>query len=179
MRNIMPEIFTLVQYLEALKSNLTDFRPDCCPKCGKSGLWFHAFYYRIADYVNLDLLSLNPIPIPRFRCPRCGATCSVLPECIPPHRHYPWSIQQEVLEDVLQGKSYRTISQARRPSRRTISRWIRRLKERFQIHASHLRTLLPRLGYCGQWSSFWQACLQACPLSTAMLKLNNASIVVP
>lgn len=179
MRIIMPTIFTLVQYLALIKDNLACFLPDFCPHCGKSGLWSHGFYYRIADYINIGLLSLNPIPIPRFYCPHCSKTCSVLPECIPPHRHYPWTIQQAVLEDVLQGKSYCSISRARRPSRRSISRWMGRLKERFQLHASHLRNLLPPLGYCAQWSSFWQTCLQAFPLSTAMLKLNNADIVIP
>lgn len=179
MRIIMPAILTLVQYLSIIKNNLAAMRPDICPHCGKSGLWFHGFYYRIADYTNTGSSSLNPIPIPRFYCHHCRKTCSVLPECIPPHRHYPWSIQQEALEDVLQGKSYHSISRSRRPSRRSISRWITRMKERFRFHATHLRSLVPKLGYTAQWSSFWRACLSEFPLSTAMLKLNNAAVFVP
>lgn len=179
MRLIMPEIHTLVQYLALIKNNLRAFLPDFCPHCGKSGLWFHGFYYRIADYTNTGSLSLNPVPIPRFYCPHCRRTCSVLPECIPPHRHYPWSIQQEVLEDVLQEKSYRSISEVKRPGRRSISRWITRMKERFRLHAAHLKSLVPKLGCTSEWSSFWQACLSIFCLSTAMRNLNNAAIFVP
>ena len=160
MRIILPEIISLSQHNNLLEVEPEKFRPERCPTCGKSGLWKHAHYKRKADYEHSGLESLNPVRIPRFYCPCCHKTCSVLPECIPPQRHYPWFIQQVVLMLVLTGLSYQYVSQETKPSRWTISRWIRRLKSQFLKHADHLRSLLPSLGRFSEWMEFWHFTLR-------------------
>ncbi len=179
MRSILAGIITLIQHLALLHSDPEKFRPQHCPSCGKSGLWCHGSYFRKADYDNTGASSLNPVTIPRYYCTLCHNTCSVLPECIPPQRHYPWLIQQSVLLSVLSGESYQKTSKDNKPSRWTISRWQKRLKTRFLIHTSHLRSWLPKLGRMTEFNEFWQSVLKECSLSNAMLILNNAEVVIP
>jgi len=178
-RPILAGILSLIQHNNLLESNAEMFRPSQCPSCGKSGLWCHGHYERQADYEHSGSESLNPIAIPRFYCPHCHATCSVLPECIPPRRHYPWLIQQAVLLLVFKGSSYQALSQQTRPSRWTIGRWIRRLKSRFLIQVDQLRLLEPSLGRCSQLIEFWISFLKRSSLSSAMVNLNNAGIIIP
>ncbi len=179
MRSILAGIITLTQHLALLHSNPEKFRPQCCPSCGKSGLWCHGGYTRKADYENTGASSLNPVTIPRYYCQFCHSTCSVLPEYIPPQRHYPWLIQQSVLLSVLSGNSYQKASKDNRPSRWTISRWQKRLKKMFLMHASHLRSLLPNLGRMTGFNEFWQSVLKEHSLSNVMLILNNAEVIIP
>lgn len=179
MRNILPGILSLVQHNHLLETNIEQFRPKQCPYCSKSGLWFHGSYSRKADYEHAYPDSLNPITILRFYCPCCHATCSVLPECIPPRRHYLWKLQEVVLLLLMNGLSYRKVSQQVLPSRWTISRWVRRLKARQLIYASHLRSFMPSLGRLTEFIDFWQALLKTHSLSYVMLNLNNARLDVP
>lgn len=88
MRSILSNIESLYQHNQTRSDNIEAYRPQQCPHCGKAGVWRHGDYLRKADYENSGLESLNPVAIPRFYCPHCGRTCSVLPACIPPHRHY-------------------------------------------------------------------------------------------
>ena len=163
MRIILPEIFSLCQHNNLLQTNSEQFRPSKCSTCGKSGLWCHGHYDRKADYEGIGKDSLNPIAIPRYYCPHCHTTCSVLPECIPPERHYPWLIQQAVFCLVLMGMSYKKTSQQTKPSRWTISRWFRRLRSQFLNHADHLRSLLPALGRISEFIQFWKTILTMQP----------------
>ena len=179
MRCILPGILSLVQHNETLDANSEKFRPAHCPECGKSGLWCHGHYDRKADHENFGEDSFNPIAIPRFYCPSCHSTCSVLPECIPPQRHYPWWIQQKVFLLFLLGLSCRAISQQQKPSRWTISRWLRRLKSRFSLHGDHLCSRFPSLGRITEFIKFWSSVLCSHSLSSVMLNLNNAGVIIP
>jgi len=146
---IMPGIVSLSQYITILSDSPDVLKPEQCPGCGKAGsLTANGCYHRKADHEHVGSQSRNPIPILRFYCPLCRITCSVLPECIPPRRHYEWSIQQAVIEQCVQGSSFRAVAKQSRPSRWTIGRWLRRLSARFLAHATELRNKLPQLGYC-------------------------------
>lgn len=179
MRCILADILSLVQHNEIQNTHSEKFRPSNCPQCGKSGLWCHGHYDRKADYENSGKDSLNPVAIPRFYCPSCHSTCSVLPECIPPRRHYLWCIQQQVFLLFMMGLSYRAIDQKKKPSRWTISRWIRQLKSKFLVHSDQLRSLLPKLGRFTEWIPFWKSLLGTHRLSSVMLNLNNAGVMIP
>lgn len=179
MRNILSGILLLIQHIQLLNVDAEQFRPNQCPHCGKSGLWRHGFYSRKADYEHTHPNSLNPVPTPRFYCPHCRTTCSVLPECIPPKRHYPWVIQEQILLLILDGVSYSEASRQSKPSRWTISRWINKLQARQLLYASQLQSLLPSLGRIRDFTQFWQTLLSRHPLSTVMLNVNNAGLVVP
>ena len=179
MRPIVADILSLFQYVKHIQQDPRSFRPDVCPYCGRKNPRCHGHYARKADRENPSHSSLNPIWIFRFYCPDCCRTCSVLPECIPPHRWYLWVIQQAVLELFFLGQSFRKISQQLLPSRWTISRWVVRLRKRFELHALHLKSLFSWLGYTSGFIEFWQRCLAKMSLSTAMLQLNNLGVVIP
>lgn len=174
MKRIIPNINTLLQYIIFL--NAKPKLSCCCEYCGSCNIWCHGCYYRKSDR---DRGELNPIAIPRFLCCNCGRTFSVLPECIAPRCWYLWNMQQEALVLWLKNFSYRAISKKLLPSRKTISRWISRLKEQFLIHADQLRTFCKELGYYQDFQSFWKECLDRWGLSKIMLMLNNAGIIVP
>jgi transposase-like protein len=176
---IIPAIFSLVEHLKTLQTNPEVYRPAQCPHCGKAGSWCHGCYFRQSDRDKPSRESLNPVPIPRFRCPHCNRTCSVLPECIPPRRWYLWAVQQTVLTLLLSGCSIRNLSTQVRPSWRTIKRWHARWEECFALYNLHLRNLIPDLGRYPEFQAFWQACLSHMPLSTAMLLLNEREVAVP
>lgn len=179
MRIILPGITSLVQHNKLLETDLESYRPNQCPKCEKSGLWRHGYYTRKADYERMGSASLNPIAIPRFYCSHCRSTCSVLPECIPPYRHYPWLIQQAVLLLVIAGRSYQAISAQEKPSRWTIKRWLRRLQSQFVTHADHWRARRPSLGRISGWMACWQSVLKNHALSSVMLDFNRVGMVIP
>lgn len=177
MRSILPGILSLVHHRQQLEDNPETYRPEQCLNCGKSGVWCHGHYDRKADREGSG--SLNPITIPRFYCPHCKTTCSVLPECIPPKRHYLWQIQAWVFRLHCAGISYRKISKCHQPSRWTISRWCRRFKARFSVHAEALRVVFSDLGRFTEYISFWSAFLEHGSLSQAMLIVNNQGVIIP
>lgn len=179
MRHIIATISSLVEYLAIVNTQPEKLRPSHCLHCGKLGLWCHGHYTRKADKENSSVDSLNPIPIFRFYCPNCRLTCSSLPECIPPNRHYLWDVQQKVILLWLLCESYQKTSDALMPSRWTISRWCRRLVSRFSLHASALRNQVIELGRFSTITDFWCAVLHRFTLSRAMLLLNNAGINIP
>ena len=179
MRYILPGIKTLAQHIQQLITDPNHYRPKQCATCGKSGLWCHGTYGLKADRENPSTHSLNPILIPRFYCPSCYRTCSVLPECIPPRRWYLWAIQQATLLAVFLGKSIYHSAREHLPSRFTVSRWFNRLVEQFHHHRFHLSAHLAQLGYTDSFEAFWQACFQKLNLSGAMCLLNQAGVVVP
>ena len=179
MMQILSGILSLVQHNQTLSCQGELYRPSHCPTCGKAGLWHHGCYPRQADYENSGDQSLNPVSIPRFYCPQCKATCSVLPECIPPKRHYLWLIQQAIFLLYLAGLSYQSISRQSKPSRWTISRWCRRFKASYRVHADHFRSKLPALLSIQALPLFWQTLLENMSLSSAMLSLHQAGITIP
>jgi len=173
MRNIIPDILTLVQYFELLSKSRSIWR---CHNCGSRQSWKHGCYCRKADR---DGQNLNPVPIQRLKCCGCGKTYSVLPECIPPRRWYLWKSQQDVLLLILSGESYSAIARKVLPSRSTISRWISHFKAKARDYADCLRSFHSELGRFDKFKAFWQECLKLWPLSKLMLNLNNAGVIIP
>lgn len=178
---IVASILSLTQHLKSLEADPERYYLECCPHpdCGKSGLWRHGFRYRKSDREYDEKSSLNPIPILRLYCPSCGHTCSLLPECIAPLRWYLWLIQQTAIKLYFNGLSFNKISQKIRPSRWTISRWIKRLRDPFKIHALYLKSKWSWLGYKTALDEFWPALLDKIDLSHAMLFLNNQGVLIP
>lgn len=175
---ILSDIVSLRQYIMIFeKKEFAD--NERCSHCGKSGLWRHGSYARKADRTSKPRESLNPILIQRYYCPSCRKTCSVMPECIPPHRWYLWSIQQAALTLLLAGKSLRAIAQEIAPSRRTVGRWINRFKEQFHFHKDVLCTHAVDLGRTTGFTDFWQACFGQMSLAQAMRLCHVAGVFIP
>ena len=180
MRPIISEITSLFQYLKLFREDPHQFRPDRCPHCKSVGrLNYHGIYYRKPDRENPSRSNLNPIPITRFYCTVCRRTCSVLPNCIAPHRWYMWEIQEEALKDIVLDSSFRKISKIITPSRRTIARWWYRLLECYPKHHLHLCSRFSWLGYSDDIKMFWRHLLAKMDLSVAMFALNEADVFVP
>lgn len=179
MKRILPGIDTLEQHLAQLESNPEAYRPARCPSCGKGGLRCHGHYLRKADREGKDGSYLDPVPIPRYSCSKCGKTCSKLPGCLPPRRWYLWARQQAVLEHLLAGRSLRRAARAHGLARRTISRWWHRLKERFLEDSLHLRSRFAELGRHAGLNDFWSTCIRWLSLAGAMAALDQQEVVVP
>ena len=179
MCRILPAIESLNQHLYYLKHHADAYRPEHCPHCGLCGVWHHGHYLRKADREGKDGVYLDPVPIPRFYCHDCRATFSRLPACIAPRRWYLWVTQQAVLVLLLSGYSLHKVARMCRPGRRTIGRWWRSLKSRFQEHTFCLRSRFPDLGRHLCFSSFWAACLQRMSLADAMGWLERDGVVIP
>lgn len=173
---IVAGIISLAQHNEQQEKKAEQYRPRACSQCGKSGVWRHGHYQRKSDRQSSSARSLNPIPIPRFYCPQCHVTLSVLPECIPPRRHYLWEVQQAVLILYLQGISIREQSS---PARSTIRRWCQRLSSQFKNHFSALCSLLPDMGRFTEYILFWSRLLECITLSYAMFILNANGVIIP
>jgi transposase-like protein len=179
MPRIVPGIDTLEQHLEHLTSDPEAYRPQGCPHCGVGGMRRHGGYERKVPRGEGMAFSLGPIPIPRFLCPQCRRTCSRLPMCLAPRRHYLWGVQEVVLIGLSVGESIRRIGQRVLPSRRTIGRWWERLKGRFDLHSLHLRSRFAELGRGVGVSAFWSGCLERMRLCEAMAWLDRDGVVVP
>ncbi|MDP3706347.1 MAG: DUF6431 domain-containing protein [Legionellaceae bacterium] len=180
MRVILPDIATLEQYCFKQTTQSIELRPQECWFCGMAGLHCHATYERQSDRENKGRDSLNPVIIQRYICPYCRKTCSVLPECIPPRRWYPWPIQQAILLACLLGKSLNEISRQHIPSRSTCKRWWDWLQERFHDLAHELKSLFPdELGRCPDFLSFWSSCIKKMNLSKAMWYCHQSGVIVP
>ena len=178
---IVPNIDTIKQYLNLLtEQGPSAFRPDCCPTCGKLGLWCHGTYPRKADRLNSGSESLNPIPICRFMCSRCNHTCSSLPECIPPRRWYLWIVQSAAWVLMLIQFSLRRIASILPPARHTFSRWGNRFTLSFKMHVFHLCSRFSDLGASSaSMATFWGACLKDMTLSHAMYWIHHAGGKIP
>lgn len=174
---IVADILSLEQHQKTPSQNPENYRAKCCPACGINGLWSHGSYYRKPDRSPEG--ALNPMTILRFMCPHCGKTHSVLPECIPPRRWYPWLVQQAVLIAILARKGWRSVSNALGPSRSTCRRWWGSLRTQFLHHTTALRTLISDLGRYVCFEAFWQECLNLMPLSRAMRLCYQQGVQIP
>ncbi len=63
--------------------------------------------------------------------------------------------------------------------RHTVRRWWAWLKERGGTFGFWLRARFAELGRAGDFTEFWQGCLQAMPLSRAMAWLDQDGVAVP
>ncbi len=180
MHYIVAGILSLVQHRATCETSPEVFRPPACPRCGNSnGMQCHGHYTRKADRERYGPDSLNPVVILRFFCPSCRSACSVLPECIPPRRHYLWQVQEAVLLDFVKQFSYQAISQKHKPSRWTISRWMRGLASHYAVLADQLRSLMPSLGRLTTFAGFWLTLLDSHALSRVMLYVHHAGVMIP
>lgn len=175
MQHIVAGVLSLVQHIKQSNIQPSYYRPSCCLSCGKAGLRIHGSYPRKTDRSS----ELNPIFIPRFFCPHCHKTCSVLPECIPARRWYLWEIQQAALVLLLSGKSLYAAAKELTPSRHTLGRWLHRFKEQLCLHKDILCNHLADLGRTTGFSHFWNACLKNFSLATAMRLCHVAGVSVP
>ena len=179
MPRILPDITTVKQHQEQISQNPDVYRPKQCPHCGKGGLYCHGSYERKAPRGEGLAFVFGSLCIPRFYCPGCGRTCSCLPACLSPRRHYSWKSQQAVLALLLTGVSIFNASRHFCPSRHTIGRWWRRLHAQYAAHCLHLRNRFPDLGRHDSLADFWSACLARMSLATAMALLDRDGVSVP
>lgn len=181
MPSILTGIQSLDQHYSTLIKNPSNYRPARCNGCGKSKLWSHGFYTRKAQ---CEEGHGNPALIPRFLCPHCLKTCSVLPEYIPPKRWYHWAIQEVALRLLLSGHTYNHVLEAlcQRPIKRqnfiepslsTLSRWWSRFKSDYLNCRLFLCSDFPTLGITNNLSEFWLSCFEKMRLSSAMALLFN------
>lgn len=183
MRTIVPDILNLAQHAKVLEEEPKRYHPDHCAHCGHLILWQHGYYPRKSDREHSIQESLNPVLIPRFFCPNCKRTCSVLPECIPPRRWYLWIKQQKILLQLLLGGSLNAAHQSQappcRPSRSTIKRWWHSLQEQFQQQRDALCAHLGALAKKIDFTAFWSHCLEHIALSKAMLICHQSGVIIP
>ena len=179
MSRILPDITTVKQHQEQISQNPEVYRPKQCPHCGKGGLHCHGNYKRNTPRGEGLAFSLGPLYIPRFYCPGCGKTCSRLPACLSPRRHYSWKSQQAVLALLLAGVSIFNASRHLCPSRHTIGRWWRRLHAQYAEHGFYLRNRFPGLGRHASLADFWSVCLEQMSLADAMAWLDRDGVIVP
>lgn len=180
MPHILSGILSLIQYKIEVESSLEEkYRPEQCESCGRLRPRRHGTYPRGADRVNKSTDSLNPILIQRYYCPFCRKTMSVLPECVSPRRWYLWEFQQTVLLLVLLGKSIYQVALEVLPSRHTVARWCKWFKEQYRLHRDTLCTHYHSLTGAASFNRFWEDCLEAMPLSSAMRLCQISGVIIP
>lgn len=173
---ILAGLHTLGQHLAHLQSHAADYLPKQCPSCGRAGLWRHGSYTRKSDR---DGHGLNPIPIPRFRCPCCRRTCSSLPQCIPPRRWYLWRVQELCLRLLLLGYSFHALSRQWPPSRPTLRRWWQPRASTRRGYPDGGQSVPANAATAREFGDFWSHCLTRQLLSGAMLTLLRADVCIP
>jgi hypothetical protein len=179
MTRILPDIDLLKQHQQRVQSDPDAFRPACCPHCGMAGLHLHGHYERnVPKGEGLSLL-LGVLLILRFLCPGCRRSCSCLPACLSPRRHYWWRSQQGVLGLLVAGQSIHQVAKVTMPYYRTILRWWKRLEACFDTHALSLRSRFPDLGRSVGLKGFWSRCFSIMSLEQAMGWLDHEGITVP
>jgi transposase-like protein len=179
MARMLPGVESLEQHRMLLESNPDAYKPERCPRCGKSGLHHHGHYERNAPRGEGLALALGLLIILRFFCPACRGTCSRLPACLAPRRQYWWRCQQAVLAGLSAGESVRKAAREMMPSRRTIGRWRQWVEEELDLHALHLRGRFAELGRAQGWKAFWSLCFATMRLSEAMGWLDRMGVRVP
>jgi transposase-like protein len=176
MHRIVFAFLTLEQHLRAVVTTPQSYRPDRCPHCDFSCLWGHGFYERKPDR-SADG-DLNPVPVPRFRCPSCRRTCSRLPLCICPHRWYDWAVQQQVLQLLIAGASLRRTAAIFALGYHTVRRWWRGMEAEHENFSFHLRSRFASLGRSVDFVTFWLTCFHLMPLCEAMAWLDHDGVAV-
>jgi hypothetical protein len=131
----------LVEYATGLPS-VEDFRPSCCPGCGRLARDDLGSRLRIVGHGTyarqvLGLLSsVDPqlvVEIRRYLCVECGRTTSVLPDVLYPRRWYGAWVILEAIVLVVAGRSPGEIrrlfskDEVETPGWRSLRRWRREL----------------------------------------------------
>jgi DNA-directed RNA polymerase subunit RPC12/RpoP len=177
MNRIVASVSTLERHVTAIRETPENYRPPSCPHCGIKILWRHGCYPRKADRRPQGERAHNPVLILRYRCSACRRTCSRLPLCIAPRRWHDWSVQQGVLERLLNECSQQHCARTEVPDRRTIGRWWHWLQASGQTFAFHLRSRWPELGRATGFADFWRQVLKSMGLAAAMALLDREMIV--
>lgn len=180
---ILSGVLTLLQHADQLRKDPESYRPLRCP-CGHGRVWCHGSYTRKPCCCDPVEQGCSPVLILRFYCPDCRATCSVLPECLPPRSWYLWKVRQIILLSLLSGISMRSTvasygSSPGTPCGSTIKRWWKRLKERFTEHSFSLRNHFPWLGRHTDFVGFWNTLLSEQTLACMMRLVHLDGITVP
>ena len=170
MQRIVAGITTLEQHVETTQKAAEVYRPKSCPHGGLEVVHQHGHDERKADRRAVPP-RLNPIPILRYRCAGCRRTCSRLPECIAPRRWYDWSVQQQVLQQRLNGAAEHPGGGP--PDRHTGARWWNWLQERGKDFVFHLRVRFAELGRAVDTHGFWHQVFNSLGLPQAMFWLDQ------
>lgn len=88
-------------------------------------------------------------------------------------------MQQIALLFALSGKSLSAIANEITPSRHTVSRWLKRLKEQLALHKDVLCQHFSDLGRTHGFANFWTACIEKIPLSKAMYLCHVTGVAIP
>lgn len=175
MHRIVESIVSLAQHLVGITTDPEQYRPARCPHCGYARVWRHGCYHRKADRSAGG--ALNPVPVLRFLCQACVATCSRLPACMAPRRWYDWAVQQAVLMLLLLGESLHGCARRAGVDRRTARRWRDWLHERGESFAFLLRSRWPELGRVAEFNAFWRNVIDELTLQQAMHWLDRERVV--
>ena len=179
---ILSGVFTLLQHVNQLQKDPESYRPAKCP-CGHGRVWCHGRYTRKPCCSDPAEQVFAPVQVLRYYCPDCHATCSVLPECLPPRSWYLWKVRQIIFLSLIVGTSMRrTVAQygsnSDAPHETTIKRWWKRFQANFVEYSFHLRNHFSWLGR-QSFTAFWITLLQRHSLSSVMCLLACEGVTVP
>jgi hypothetical protein len=144
-------------HAEALAGRSRPCAPEDCARCaGKHKLHKHDTYQRLANTTGNDTVTVQ-----RYRCPRCGATFSVIPAGMLPYRSLPVARLEEHL-DTSHGVPRPVAGEGARPppasevERGCLERAARRLRGRIPFLRGCLGQMLPVLDN-NDPGGFWRA----------------------
>ena len=126
-----------------------------CPYCASSTHW-HCWYKRFIKGEEL------PIPILRVKCCGCQKTHAVLPDFLSPYKHYPQTVHEKVIEQIIQdgvGVEHVKMPVPREaearviwPSIDTMRLWARRYRKHERVYIGAVASFLERHGVpIGVW----------------------------
>jgi len=136
---ILSGVLTLLQHADQLLKDPESYRPLRCP-CGHGRVWCHGSYTRKPCCCDPVEQGCSPVLILRFYCPDCRATCSVLPECLPPRSWYLWKVRQIILLSLLSGINAQHYCNLRQRPRLSLRQYHQALVE--TVEGALCRTLL-------------------------------------
>jgi transposase-like protein len=105
--------------IKACRDGLRSWAPARCPRCGGDRVRPHDTYLHEAEP------GQRPLEIPRFRCGRCGARFSVLPDALLPRCSYPALVRDRAVQRYVRGEApYEAIAAEMGVSKSTVWRWV-------------------------------------------------------
>lgn len=130
-----------------------------CPYCTKPTHW-HCWYKRRVKGED------SPIRILRVKCTGCAKTHAVIPDFLSPCKHYPLTVQESVIEQVMErGVAVEHVEipaadgqKPLWPSIDTMRRWIRRYRKQKRRCMGAIAAFLERHG---QSTGFWRPSFRA------------------
>jgi transposase-like protein len=178
LRCILPNIASLYEHVHRLLNQPMDYRPEKCPHCNHTHLWYHGHFTRKPRGDS----DIKEVKVPRWRCTDCRRTFSVLPSCVPPRRWYLWSVQQALLVCLLSGATQEQCAEDLAhlgPALCTIQRWWRWLKRKNNDFSHYLRSFKPEWGRTADWREFWRVAMADEPMRELMAYLAAQGLTIP